>query len=313
MRVISLSDTSILPGTTVEPSVAHSYSSEVTEAVKRTEPSIVMVRAGDDYYNGFIIRSEESRVYVVCKASLTGSMLSVVFGNGQVYDAAVTGVDELLDIAVIQAEPPFLAEAAPLGISDLVNAGEYLIALTGKHPQTLRDSVALGVASNIGFEISADGIYEVIETDARLHNGSAGGILMNLSGEIVGFMLGGDGKAITVDEIRSSADEIIATGSADRCRLGVIGQNVGDLHLYERSAWNLPLDLTAGVYVVRTQTDSPAAGVLNPGDVIIGMDETVINTTGDLRNYLYTYDGTEPVIVSLVRGGERISAEIRFE
>ncbi|MBR2990534.1 MAG: PDZ domain-containing protein [Solobacterium sp.] len=313
VRIAGLSDSPIIPGTTIEPEVAHTYSSEVTDAVKRTEPSMVMVLAGDDYYNGFIIHSDEEHVYVVCRASLVGSSVSIVFGSGSVYEAAVTGADDLLDIAVIEAKPPFQAEPAPLGISDQLNPGEYVIALTGRNPQNQRSLTALGVTSRIGFEVSGSDVYEAIETDARLHNGTAGGVLMNLSGEIVGFMPSTDGKAVTIDEVRASAEEIIADGRVTRSSLGVIGQNVSNLHLYERSAWNLPLDLSEGVYIVRTLADSPAYGTLNPGDVIVGMNDTVINRTADLRNFLYGYEGTDPVQVTLIRDGERISTEIRFE
>lgn len=312
VRIARMDNQGILPGTAVEENVVHSYSSEVTEAVARTEDSAVLIRAGEDYYTGFVYAQENDTVYIICRASLAGSAGSVVFRSGRAEEAAVVGTDELLDIAVLAVHPSFQVEAAALGDSDLVKAGEYTIALTGRNPQTQRASIGFGVVSRTGYDAST-GMYEMLETDARLHNGAAGGILLNLSGEVIGYMPSVDGRAVSVNELNASAREIIEQGEVSRLWLGVVGDDVSGMKLYHRSAWNLPLDLAEGICVLRVLPDSPAFGVLSAGDVIISLNDVPVNSRADLRNWCYTAEISGPVQAGIVRGTERMTVELQFE
>ena len=122
-----------------------------------------------------------------------------------------------------------------------------------------------------------------------------------------------DGRAVSINEIKASAQEIIENGSVSRQKLGLIGEDLSSMKLYERSAWNLPLDLAEGICILRIQQDSPAYGLLMPGDVLVSLNELPVASKADLRNWCYMFEADAPVQAGIVRGGERMSVELRFE
>ncbi len=308
---MNLSDEGILPRTTVEQRIVHSYTSEITDVVKEVEPETVIVRSSERQGTGFIYGSAEDTVYVVGQLSVAENSAQVVFRNGVQSEAEVIGTDNLLGIAVFAVHPGFRADAVKFGDSDLVKAGEYVVALSARNPLTGRGGVSFGVVSNAGYEYSASGIYETLDTDVRLRSPD-GAVLLNLDGELIGMISMMEGRALAVNDLKASVDEIIGEGTVTRQYLGISGQNIADMTLYERSAWDLPLDLTEGVHILRIANDSPAAGILETGDVIISADDTEIRDRGDLRDFLYACDNEEPVQITCIRDGERYSAEIVF-
>ena len=70
--------------------------------------------------------------------------------------------------------------------------------------------------------------------------------------------------------------------------LGMIGRNISELELYEKSAYNLTLDNYDGVLVTEVVEGSPAdqAGI-QEGDIIVLVNENEIKTVTDLRALTY--------------------------
>lgn len=68
-----------------------------------------------------------------------------------------------------------------------------------------------------------------------------------------------------------------------------------------------------GVYVVSVVEGMPADGVLEPGDVIVGVDGRKIEKSEDLTEYIQTKQHGETVTIDYKRENEERTAELRLE
>jgi S1-C subfamily serine protease len=102
--------------------------------------------------------------------------------------------------------------------------------------------------------------------------------------------------------------QILQHGRVRRARLGIAGDQV---RLPQRLKAATGLRQDAGVRVVEIQPGSPAAaGRLEPGDVIVGVDRETVTGVDDIARVL---DGTkidERVTVHVLRDGRLVTFEI---
>jgi len=152
--------------------------------------------------------SKDGVVIIDREALSKASALTGVFADGKSTPLKFLGVDNDGQVAVLQidkgnsvlsAELPQFTPVV-LGDSDNLKLGQSLIAVGGQE----RNNVALGIASSLitkdEAEASVAGQVLVkeavvshvvsIETDISSRGVASGGILLNLSGEVVGLNLG---------------------------------------------------------------------------------------------------------------------------
>ncbi|MBN2720101.1 MAG: trypsin-like peptidase domain-containing protein, partial [Proteobacteria bacterium] len=99
--------------------------------------------------------------------------------------ASVVGRDPRTDIAVLRL-PPGEYAWAPLGNSDAIQIGEWVVAVG--NPFGLGQSVTVGVVSAKGrADIGITELEDFIQTDAAINPGNSGGPLVNLDGEVIGI------------------------------------------------------------------------------------------------------------------------------
>jgi S1-C subfamily serine protease len=156
--------------------------------------------------------------------------------------------------------------------------------------------VTAGIVSAVGRSLRAQTgrlIGDVIQTDAALNPGNSGGPLVNSRAEVIGVntavILGAQGICFSVasNTAQHVLTQILQHGRVRRARLGIAGDQVA---LPQRLKVRAGLDQASGVRVVEVQPGSPAqAGGLEPGDVIIGLDEHVVTGIDDIARIL---DGT---------------------
>lgn len=136
----------------------------------------------------------------------------IVMFDGQRYEALVIGSDLLTDIALIKIEPKKKLTPAPLGDSDKVKIGEWVVAVGS--PLGLRFTVTHGIVSAKRQDLGiSDGPLSVclIQTDAPINPGSSGGPLLNLKGEVIGINgikisqigIEGIGFAISINAVKA--------------------------------------------------------------------------------------------------------------
>src|SRR5205823_10638667 len=102
----------------------------------------------------------------------------------------VVGADARTDVALLRIEAPGELPVLPLGDSDAIDIGEWVIAIG--NPFGLDHTVTAGIVSGKGRRDvrpggSPTGFYDFIQTDASINAGNSGGPLINGHGEVIGI------------------------------------------------------------------------------------------------------------------------------
>lgn len=149
------------------------------------------------------------------------------------FEAKVVGKDSKTDIAVIKINTPGGLPVAPLGDSDRLEVGEWVMAIG--NPFGLDSTVTSGIVSAKGRHIGAGPYDNFIQTDASINPGNSGGPLINLRGEVVGINTAifsrsggniGIGFAIPINLVKELLPQLKGMGKVIRGYLGVIIQKV---------------------------------------------------------------------------------------
>ena len=229
--------------------------------------------------------------------------IKVRLNDNREFTAKLIGKDPETDVAVLQIKADDI-KAIPLGDSSKAEVGDFVVAIGS--PFGLRQTVTSGIISGLGRQtgISDGGYEDFIQTDASINPGNSGGALVNLRGELIGIPSniyspsGGNiglGFAIPVNLAKSVMEQLIAHGSVQRGRIGVMGQD-----LDPQLAKAMGLNHTNGAVITKVVPKSPAASAgLKTGDIILGANGHDIENFAQLRN-----------IVGLMRVGEKVDLKL---
>ena len=232
--------------------------------------------------------------------------IKVRLNDDREFEAKLVGKDPDTDLAVLQIKADKLV-ALPIGESGKLQVGDFVVAIGS--PFNLRHTVTSGIVSALGRSGIGDGYEDFIQTDASINPGNSGGALVNLRGELVGInsmilsRSGGNigiGFAIPTDLAKNVMKQLIESGSVQRGRIGIFGQDITpDL----AKAFNLPS--TKGAVVTKVVPKSPAdkAGIKSE-DVILKANGREIEGFGQLRNMVGLMRVGEKVDMELVRDGK---------
>ena len=109
--------------------------------------------------------------------------ISVTTQDGNQYKARLIGRDEKSDIALLKIDAKHDLPVAPLGNSDNVKVGQWVMAIG--NPFGFDHTVTVGVVSAKGRFIPGN-YDEFLQTDASINPGNSGGPLISVRGEVVG-------------------------------------------------------------------------------------------------------------------------------
>jgi S1-C subfamily serine protease len=153
-------------------------------------------------------------------------------------------------------------------------------------------------------------IEEVIRTTAPMHQGFAGGALVNTTGHVIGITtaleIRGLGVVIPSEIAFNAARDIVEHGQLKRGYLGLAGQRV-QLAAAQRDA----AGSETAMIVVGLTSGSPAdaAGLL-VGDAITHFDGVAIDTSDRLLELLAGDRVGRPVTMRVVRGGTPVELTV---
>ncbi len=224
---------------------------------------------------GFII---DSQGYVVTNEHVIHDAddVRVHLADEREFDADVVGRDPKLDIALLRLKGAKDLPAAPLGSSEQLRVGEYVLAVG--NPFGLGHTVTLGIVSAKARAIGAGPYDDFIQTDASINPGNSGGPLFNWRGEVVGINAAiraganGIGFAIPVDAAKDILPQLREKGHVERGRLGLAFQPMtSDL------AAGLGASGNKGALVSDVEPGGAAARAgLKSGDVVLAVNGTSI-------------------------------------
>lgn len=155
--------------------------------------------------------------------------LRVRLEDGESYRGELVSHDRRNDLAVVKIDDPGGFRAAPLGDSDALDVGEWVLAIGA--PFGLTSTVSAGIVSAVDRRAGgALGEGTFIQTDAAIHPGNSGGPLVNLRGRVVGIntaigvdpeterdeaRFAGVGFAIPINRARRIAIRLIRMGGEE--------------------------------------------------------------------------------------------------
>ncbi|MGH0031762.1 MAG: DegQ family serine endoprotease [Myxococcota bacterium] len=236
--------------------------------------------------------------------------ITVRFNDGIELPAEVVGRDPKTDIALIKVEAEKPIFALPLGDSESVRAGEWVVAIG--NPFGLEHTVTAGIVSAKHRDIDHGAYDDYIQTDAAINPGNSGGPLINLRGEVIGINTAINprantiGFAVPVNMAKDILPQLRATGSVTRGWLGVVIQRVTP-----ELAESFDLEDKAGALVSKVEPGGPAdkAGVQR-GDVVVEFNGEPIEEMEELpRVVAGTSVGTKAKVVVL-RDGDRKTLDV---
>ena len=262
--------------------------------------------------SGFLIRP--NGLIVTNNHVIRGAEQVRVRLGDRTYEAELKGADPATDLALLKIETDHDLPYLPLGDSDALRVGDWVMAIGS--PQGLTNSVTVGVVSakerriNISRETSS--FENFIQTDAAINFGNSGGPLINLQGEVVGintainFGSENIGFAVPVNILDQVLTQLLDTG---RVRRGFLGIGVNDVT--PRVAEAFGLESTKGVLVTEVQPGLPAAkGDVRHGDIILKIDGEVVDSTRDLIDYVSSQGPDKVVKMELLRQGKIVEKKV---
>ncbi len=232
-------------------------------------------------------------------------------------DVEIVGADPETDVAVLKIHTKKKLPTIPIGDSDKLRVGEWVMAVG--NPFGLSHTVTVGVVSAKGRSGMNGPIYQdFIQTDASINPGNSGGPLVNTKGEVIGINTmilspsGGNigiGFAIPINMAMDVVQQLIEEGSISRGYLGVYLQAM-DKDLRERLKVK---EGGVGVLVTKVEEDSPAdKGGMKEGDVIVKYDGKKVKDIKSLQLLVArTHPGTT-VSVVVVRDGKEKKLKIKI-
>jgi serine protease Do len=220
---------------------------------------------------GFIIDAEG---YILTNHHVVdgAERVMVRLGDGRQLRAEAIGADPDTDIALIKIDDGRSFQYAPLGDSDTLRVGEWVLAIG--NPLAYEHTVTVGVVSFIGRKLFDSSLDRYIQTDAAINFGNSGGPLINARGEVIGInaaissRASNIGFAVPINQARAILPQLRAKGRVSRGYIGVTLRDVDpDL---QRS---LGLSSAVGALVQDVTPGSPAARAgLRTYDLIVGVD-----------------------------------------
>ena len=235
--------------------------------------------------------------------------------NPRKYEGRVVGKDRDTDLAVIKIDAGRPLPFAPIGDSDSVRVGDWVLAIGS--PFGLYSTVTAGIISAKGRSIEGgtEGQFKrFLQTDAAINPGNSGGPLVNLGGQVIGINTAiatrrgtydGVDFAIPSNTARKVYNSLISSGLVRRGAIGVTFQPD-----------NNPVKLRVlgadhGVVIDNVEPGSPAdhAG-LQRGDVITSADGKAIRDGDELVGIVSDAPIGVHLKMAVVREGKPLTKEV---
>lgn len=242
-----------------------------------------------------------------------------VQGYDKPFTAKLLGSDYDLDLAVVKIEGEKEFPTLPLGNSDDINIGDWVVAIG--NPYGFDHTITAGVLSAKERPIDiqdANGernYKHLLQTDASINPGNSGGPLLNVNGEVIGINTAvssqaqGIGFAIPTSTIMEVLDSLKNNKEIPKEPAPFIGAELSDMN--EEFAKQLGIEEIEGSLVRSVYYNSPAylAG-LKQYDVVVGVEGKKMSTTDALIKDIQSRKVGEEVEFDVIRQKEKLTITV---
>jgi S1-C subfamily serine protease len=238
-------------------------------------------------------------------------------GNGQTYQASVTGYDATHDIAVLKLNGASGLTTASIGNSSNASVGSKVVAVGNAGGKGGTPSVAAGQVTGLNKQITAtdqgsgtsETLTGVIRTNADIQPGDSGGPLLNTSGQVIGMDTAASSAqtesatgqsaavqafAIPINQATATAQQIEAGTASATVHLGA----TAFLGVEVSSAPGASSGVTGAPIVGDVQGGAAANAGITAGDVITSVGGTAVTSANGLRDALTSHQPGQTVKVT---------------
>jgi len=267
-------------------------------------------RKANSLGSGFIIDEKEGLIltnyHVIADADEVKVILTEADDDREGIDAKIVGGDAEADVALIKIKPGRKLVAASLGDSDVLQVGEWVMAVGNPfgHGHTVTKGI-ISAKERVVLPMSQFANY--LQTDTPINPGNSGGPLINTAGEVIGINTAinaaaqGIGFAIPINYVKRILPELRSKGAVTR---GFIGVNISEINPKLAAGMKLPKN-TRGVIVSEVIEGEPAAKAgLQRYDVILAINDKPIVDGRQLVNHVSTFSPGTMINVKVLRAGK---------
>lgn len=216
------------------------------------------------------------------------------------YNAKIIGYDKMTDLALIKIDSDKPFPFVKIGDSDKLKVGDWILAIG--NPFGLGNSVSAGIVSAKSRDIDAGSYDNFIQTDASINQGSSGGPMFNMAGEVVGINTAlystngtsmGIGFATPINLSKFVVEQLKSKGKVERGWLGLkVMDNTQAIEISDKQ------NFTDGVTVSSILDDSPASkSDIQVGDVLISINgKNIKNAKSFSRTIAESKIGSEIIL-----------------
>lgn len=266
----------------------------------------------------------ESSGYILTNQHVIGDSDEIkvtVKGYDEPFTAKLMGSSYELDLAVVKIEGDHDFPTLPLGSSDQINIGDWVVAIG--NPYGFDHTLTVGVLSAKERPIDiqdtqGDRHYKhLLQTDASINPGNSGGPLLNVNGEVIGINTAvssqaqGIGFAIPTSTIQEVLDSLKNNKEIPKPPVPFIGAEL--YQITDEYAKQLGLDKAEGSLVKSVYYNSPAyLADLKQFDVIVGIDGKKFPSMTGLVEEIQKRNIGDKIELNIIRKGNTMNLEVEI-
>ena len=293
---------------------------------RKVVPSIVTVDVGRLIDGEFQILGSGSGVVLSSDGLIAtnyhvvtdSDVYQVTFGDGRIYRAEIVGSDRRTDLAVLRIAATGLVPIE-IGSTETATIGQVAVAIGSPLGLDGGPSVTVGVVSAFGRQVRTgpddlDVLFDMLQTDAPITEGSSGGALVDANGRLLGITAAigvssagaeGIGFAIPVELVTRITDEIIETGAVAHPFIGVRLDTA-----FVENADGSQSPAGASVTDFAMEGSAALAAGIEEGDLITAYDGRPVAIPDDLISGLRNYRAGQEVTLSVTRGTDTLEIPV---
>ncbi len=238
--------------------------------------------------------------------------IMVRLSDGRELRGTTVGSDPDTDIALVKVEAAGPLPHAPLGNSDALRVGEWVIAIG--NPLAYEHTVTVGVVSFIGRKLFDRSLDRYIQTDAAINFGNSGGPLINADGDVIGINSAISSRAANIGfavPINQASEILPQLRDKGRVSRGYIGVTLRDVDRDLQQSLNLAS--ATGALVQDVTPDSPGARAgIRTYDVIVAVDGRSIESNDSLIQLIAAREPGSAATLQVLRDGRSLNVTVKL-
>ena len=240
----------------------------------------------------------------------SATKIEVKLSDNQEFVADMVGQDKETDLALIKVEAKNPLPAAPMGDSDKLRPGQWVMAIG--NPFVYDHTVTVGVISALNRKLGTTIFDNFIQTDAAINFGNSGGPLLNIKGEVIGINTlissqgTGIGFSIPINMAKEILPQLKEKGKVSRGYLGLVPQEITP-----ELKKSLELSSKEGVIVSSIQKGAPAESAgFQRYDVIQEIDGKKVISEDEFRRWIAQTPPGKQIKVKILRDKKQMELKV---